>query len=42
MKGGQNHFVPLFVFVTFAAKLISPINLNPKQYNYVNNNRYNP
>ena len=24
MKGGQNHFVPLFVFVTFAAKLISP------------------
>ncbi len=28
MKGGQNHFVPLFVFVTFAAKLISPINLD--------------
>ena len=28
MKGGQNHFVPLFVFVTFAAKLILPINLD--------------
>lgn len=42
MKGGQNHFVPLFVFVTFAAKLISPINLDQNSTNYVNNNRYNP
>ena len=24
MEAGQNHFVPPFVFVTFAAELISP------------------